>query len=375
MKLAKKKMLAVFLAFAMILTFFPIKKIEPKAETAQQANAVVKIHYKRDDNNYEGWNLWVWDKANNGGGSVYEFIGQDDDGAFAVIEMPTTAVGIIVRTNDWAKDTGDVIIDTSDGDKDVYITSTGNADTAKIEIKPLQFNYDTVNVKVHYYRFDEDYTNWDIWAWVEDSNKEGHGGANYVFTGSDSYGKVTSITYNDMQGIGKIGFIVRKNDWSDREQSTLNDGNRVINLAYADKNGNVDVYVLQKEPKTFYAENQVDRSLKVLTARMDSLNEIFFEVNVPVDSKDLVTLREGENDVPAEVTLSEDRRTGTIKTESSLDMNKKYTVYISEYQEKLVTLGNVMGSDGFKEQYHYEGQLGAIYTKESTTFKVWAPTA
>ena len=34
-----------------------------------------------------------------------------------------------------------------------------------------------------------------------------------------------------------------------------------------------------------------------------------------------------------------------------------------------------MGSDGFKEQYHYEGQLGAIYTKESTTFKVWAPTA
>ena len=50
---------------------------------------------------------------------------------------------------------------------------------------------------------------------------------------------------------------------------------------------------------------------------MDSLNEIFFEVNVPVDNKDLVTLKEGENNVPAEVILSEDRRTG-IKTESNL---------------------------------------------------------
>ena len=34
-----------------------------------------------------------------------------------------------------------------------------------------------------------------------------------------------------------------------------------------------------------------------------------------------------------------------------------------------------MGSDGFKELYHYDGELGAIYSKRKTTFKVWAPTA
>ena len=35
---------------------------------------------------------------------MWEFIGQDEDGAFAVIEMPTTeAVGVIVRTNDWKR--------------------------------------------------------------------------------------------------------------------------------------------------------------------------------------------------------------------------------------------------------------------------------
>lgn len=111
MKLAKKKVLAAFLAFAMILTFFIIKKQAPKADTVQPGITTVKVHYFREDNNYEGWNLWVWDKGNNGDGSVYEFIGQDEDGVFAVIEMPTTsAVGVIVRTNDWAKDTGDVIV-------------------------------------------------------------------------------------------------------------------------------------------------------------------------------------------------------------------------------------------------------------------------
>ena len=114
MKLVKKKVLAAFLAFAMIITFFVIKKQAPKAETVQSGTTTVKVHYLRSDNNYEGWNLWVWDKANNGDGSVWEFIGQDEDGAFAVIEMPTTeAVGVIVRTNDWKKDTNDVIVDTS----------------------------------------------------------------------------------------------------------------------------------------------------------------------------------------------------------------------------------------------------------------------
>ena len=58
MKLVKKKVLAAFLAFAMIITFFVIKKQAPKAETVQSGTTTVKVHYLRSDNNYEGWNLW-----------------------------------------------------------------------------------------------------------------------------------------------------------------------------------------------------------------------------------------------------------------------------------------------------------------------------
>lgn len=50
-------------------------------------------------------------------------------------------------------------------------------------------------------------------------------------------------------------------------------------------------------------------------------------------------------------------------------MNKKYTVYVDEYQEKAVTLVNVMGSEGFKELYHYDGELGAVYSKEKQALR------
>jgi len=73
------------------------------------------IHYYRYDQNYEGWNLWVWYSDPGEEGQPYEFGPPGEDGwVTARISMPSYVMeyGYIVRKsvpgNDWdAKDITD----------------------------------------------------------------------------------------------------------------------------------------------------------------------------------------------------------------------------------------------------------------------------
>ena len=60
------------------------------------------IHYHRYDNQYEGWDLWLWGPGLNG--SAYAFDRQDDYGMVAHCSIPETLpeVGFLVRLGNWA---------------------------------------------------------------------------------------------------------------------------------------------------------------------------------------------------------------------------------------------------------------------------------
>ena len=60
------------------------------------------IHYHRYDNQYEGWDLWLWGPGLNG--SAYSFDGQDDYGMVAHCSIPEdlAEVGFLVRLGNWA---------------------------------------------------------------------------------------------------------------------------------------------------------------------------------------------------------------------------------------------------------------------------------
>jgi pullulanase len=72
------------------------------------AQTVVIIHYHRFNNDYAGWNLWVWPTEPVGhNGQSYHFEYKDSYGPYAIIRFNQkyTQVGFIVRLNDWqAKD-------------------------------------------------------------------------------------------------------------------------------------------------------------------------------------------------------------------------------------------------------------------------------
>ena len=75
-----KKALAAILSLMMCLTFIQVPINVDATENSDLAikasEAVyVKIRYNIPDNNYDGWNLWVWEAGKDG--KRVDFIGED----------------------------------------------------------------------------------------------------------------------------------------------------------------------------------------------------------------------------------------------------------------------------------------------------------
>ena len=80
--------------------------------------------------------------------------------------------------------------------------------------------------------------------------------------------------------------------------------------------------------------------------------------------------------VTAVSTLGMSAASGYIELAQPLDLSKNYTVSIDGYGKKTVMPTPIFDSRYFADNYHYDGtDLGAVITGNTTTFRVWAPTA
>lgn len=78
---------------------------DPGTPQTAQAPDLVRFHYLRPDENYEGWNIWVWEQGHEG--QQIDFTGTGEHGATGVVPIhdPEARLGFIVRQGDWiAKD-------------------------------------------------------------------------------------------------------------------------------------------------------------------------------------------------------------------------------------------------------------------------------
>ena len=73
---------------------------------------------------------------------------------------------------------------------------------------------------------------------------------------------------------------------------------------------------------------------------------------------------------------STDGREILLKLEEELKLSKSYDISMEGYEGSHVSMDKILVSNYFDEEMAYDGDdLGAVYTKEKTTFKLWAPTA
>ena len=156
----KRRVNAIFMAVLLLIT--PIMTALIDAVTVYAAeNVTIKLHYHRDDGQYDGWDVWFWEEG-GAGGEGFPFA--EEDGEMVSTKEVTpgiTSVGFIVRTEDWLKDfDGDQFIDISEvisGTVHIYVESGEEGYTKEygddvvtgIRLRAATYNNDsTITVKM-----------------------------------------------------------------------------------------------------------------------------------------------------------------------------------------------------------------------------------
>ncbi len=226
-----------------------------------------------------------------------------------------------------------------------------------------------------YWSYDGSYENCDVWIWWGD--KAGKG---YLFHECE-YG--AKVIVNVPEDIDKVGFIVRRDcsepggsSWGsatkDYEQDRFAEIQGKETVVYL-KTGDANQYISKDGGKTLTMAKEFS-----LAGIVDA-TQIQYRIS-PAAVLNLGQLKlyeeEREIAVTGLSTQNEEASKGIVEVGEPLDLSKNYRLVIEGYGEKTVVPTDIFDSEFFAQNYHYDGtDLGAVISGDSTTFKVWAPTA
>ncbi|MDD6307435.1 MAG: type I pullulanase [Clostridiales bacterium] len=221
-----------------------------------------------------------------------------------------------------------------------------------------------LTLKLHYHRTDGDYTDWDVWLW-----EEGGDGAAYALEEEEGEMVATKVI---TPGTTSVGFIVRTADWTKDI-----DADQYIDIAEM-VSGTVHVYVesgvegYEKE----YGEDAVTGT-KLVKARYDGENtiEVSMTGEIEGDASAAFSVKGAEGEIAVTEVTSGEKFSYQVTLSEPLISTKNYNI-IYEGNEYKIVMPDIYSTEKFENEYTYTGKdLGAAWTKEKTTFKVWAPTA
>ncbi len=228
---------------------------------------------------------------------------------------------------------------------------------------------------VNYYRYfghDDVYTAW-IWQYAPNG---GEGQSDHIFQKStDPSNRWLTLEVdlkNDprYQGATIVGIIIKKDSgWNGAREPG---GDRHIDLSKVNATGGIGhVYFVQEDVTIYYSKADADTSDKVLDAYFDENRGI----NV------YATLTPSKTTVYADgVQVKEFQAPTSYHYRVILDqfdINKKYEIELTFGTTKSaryrVSLRNLYSTQLFEDAFHYDGDLGVIYTKEKSIFRLWSP--
>ena len=232
----------------------------------------------------------------------------------------------------------------------------------------------TITIKLHYFREDGQYTtskgDWNVWMWADEK-----GGAAYDLV--EENGDMVATMEVEGRKTNKVGFIVRLGDWKDQEG-----GNRFIDVSDV-VSGTVHVYV-KSGVDEFTRVLGADAILgcKIVSATYDrDNNKVVVVTSQPIPEEPYsafaIKCTDGTNIDITKAVANGNTYTLTIAQDltSMKELVKSYSITYDGYEYGL-TMPNIYSSDEFESKFTYKGKdLGATWTEEATTFKVWAPTA
>ena len=220
-------------------------------------------------------------------------------------------------------------------------------------------------LKLHYHREDGVYDNWTVWLW------ELGGGDAIDAPLVDEDGEMTA-TMTVTPGITSIGFIVRMPDWTkDIDADQFIDVSEVTS-------GTVHIYVesgVEGYTKEYGDDVVLGTKLKSAVYNHDGTITVTMTGEIEGDLSGVFSVAGKDGDTAiSSVTAGEDY-IYTVVLSEELDAFKSYTITYDGSEYKL-NIPSVYSTDAFEQEYTYTGDdLGATWTANETSFRVWAPTA
>lgn len=224
-----------------------------------------------------------------------------------------------------------------------------------------------ITINFHYLRDDGIYDGWNLWLWAA-----GADGAAYQFgTEADENGVVTTATLP--AGTTEVGYIVRLNEWEAKDF----DGDQFIDTSTI-LAGTLEVYVVSGiEGCKVEKGDDCVMGLGVTSAKMsDDYKTIKVALTQEWTEENTLAIKDAEGNELKIASQEADGKNVTVVLSEEVDAFGSYTVVIDGKYEYEVTVPDMFSTSDFEEEYAYDGDdLGAVWSKDSTTFKVWAPTA
>lgn len=230
---------------------------------------------------------------------------------------------------------------------------------------PLVKAAEDLVLKLHYHREDGNYSDWDVWLW--EAGGEGNG---YAFEEEDGDMVATKVI---TPGVTSVGFIVRTSSWAkDIDKDQFIDISEMVS-------GTVHVYVesgVEGYTKE-YGEDAVT-GVKLSKAVYDDENNcviINMTGAVEGDLNNVFRIQGSDGDISIAEAVEGNRWEYILTLETPLVLTKEYNVIFEETAYKIV-MPNIYSTEKFEAEYTYTGSdLGATWTAQKTSFRVWAPTA
>ena len=235
---------------------------------------------------------------------------------------------------------------------------------------------------IHYQRADKQYNDWGLWLWTRPSN-----GKNFSFNGVDDFGAYYKVSFEKFaQDVFtyNLGFIVKQR------------GDKWVKDYPKDRFINFDEY--EADDKGYYHIYLKEAIGDIFTSKDGSVNPAITSFTLDYDdaTKDSKFTLKGNKEITEfEIRINDEViASDKINSDSIVSREEKKLVYsygsrlpeLSSTITAAVKFGNskkwvtsgcdlspLYNTNLFNNLYTYDGELGAIYSKEETTFRVWSP--
>lgn len=232
-------------------------------------------------------------------------------------------------------------------------------------------------LRIHYYRYDQDYTGWDLWIWEMGQEGSLHSFKRQEILNQDP-GRIAMVAEVDVSSFksDKAGIILRRGGWHERDLHI----DRYFHIGEDARTGVADIYVVQDTVEIMYSEKDLCLAPGFETAVFQNFREIHVKLQAPATAPlhmEPFKVLENGLEVPVRhVTQIRGAREYVISLENDMVMGSSYMVVKPGFRIGAVAYGMLYDTQEFESRFTYSGDdLGAAWTPEATCFRLWAPIA